>query len=1250
MQRQHVSLWAKPFRHRRFATASAVLLLLAPASGALCATPSVSFVLPPNQPPIVEAVDVTVDPAGNLYVLMAGQVNHLMKVDATGRVVWAIGGRGSGDGQFNSPQGVAIGPSGTIYVVERGNDRVQYFDRFGAFLGKFGSRCFLPSDPYHSCVDPDGGGPLQLGDGQFFQPTGIDVDSAGRIYVADYNNHRIQVFSAPGVPAFKFGSLCVLDPTYPEVGAGCVDPDGNGPLALGDGQFRLPEGIAVDNSGRIIVADSDNNRVQVFDSAGTLLFKVGKNGGSGESGGGDGEFGALSDVATDGTGRIIAANGGRVQVFSPQGEFEHDFTCPSSTCPPELFEGVAGLAVDGTGQIVIADPALSFLRVHEFHGALVKTIGNRGSAAGQFDGVSDVAVGPDGKIYVADFGNDKVQVYTPSGAFITSVQAPQTAFPDSIAVGHDGRLHVSRTFSDAVYVLSPTGQLLFSVGGGARCDLSTGVNCVDPDGAGPLEPGDGQFVNQEGVAVDSDGRIYVADNGNDRVQVFDSAGRFLFKFGRNGGDGTSGTGDGEFLNPRGIAVDAGGRIYVADTRNQRLQVFDSAGRFLFKIGRNGGDGSRGSGPGEFYRVQDVAVDASGRIYVVDSSSFPDEHDNHRIQVFSPSGAFLQEFGVYGLAHGAFRFPDGIAVGPDGRVVVADSGNSRVQVFHDPAADLSLSIQGPATVVPGAAFAYVIRVDNHGPATAKNVGVTDTLPEGVSFLGDTVETGWCMVENGQTTCGGSFDSNICLESGGVVRCGLPDLPDNGGGKVTLSVRVAPTARGAVTNHASTAAVTSDPDPSNNDGVVVTQVTDVTPPQVQLPADITAEATSPAGARVTYVATATDDVDGSLAPLCTPPSGATFALGQTPVTCTATDAAGNSASGSFDITVVDTTAPALQAPLSLTVEATGPQTSVALGTPIVSDAADPNPVAAPSNTGPFALGTHTITWTAVDASGNRATALQTVTVRDTTPPALTPPPDRVVEATAPLTPVVLGLATATDLADPNPVVSTSTIPLFPPGVHVVVWTAVDASGNTSTANQSVTVLDTTPPIVAPPPDILATVTGALTPVALGTATAVDVVDGALDPSPSDAGPFAAGTHAVTWTAIDGHGNVGTATQQVVLRYAVSAFLGNLLPLPATNVARAGSTVPVRWQISDGQGGYIRDLSAVSAVRFAETTCDGTSYETVVDAQTSGDSGLRYDLATEEFQYNWKTERGLSGRCYVFMLELADGTQHLARFRLR
>jgi hypothetical protein len=317
-----------------------------------------------------------------------------------------------------------------------------------------------------------------------------------------------------------------------------------------------------------------------------------------------------------------------------------------------------------------------------------------------------------------------------------------------------------------------------------------------------------------------------------------------------------------------------------------------------------------------------------------------------------------------------------------------------------------------------------------------------------------------------------------------------------------------------------------------------VADSTPPTLTVPASFTVEANTTGGATVTLPqATATDPVDPN--PTVTEDqSSGFFPLGTTTVNVTATDSAGNVSTGTFTITVVDTTPPSLTVPTNLVVEAnTTGGANVVLPPAIASDSADPNPrVAEDQASGFFPLGTTTVNVTATDASGNTTTGTFTVTVTDSTPPVINVPSNLIVEAnTTGGANVVLPQATATDIADPNPTVSEDhSSGFFPLGTTTVDVTATDASGNSSTGAFTVTVMDTTAPTLTLPANLIvqANTTGGAN-VTLPTVTATDVAD----PNPTvtedrSSGLFPLGTTAVDVTATDASGNVTTSVFTVTV----------------------------------------------------------------------------------------------------------------------
>jgi sugar lactone lactonase YvrE len=253
-----------------------------------------------------------------------------------------------------------------------------------------------------------------------------------------------------------------------------------------------------------------------------------------------------------------------------------------------------------------------------------------------------VAVSSSGKIYVSDTGSRRVFVFDAERKQVTFIGdrgAVQLAKPTGIAVDASGRIFVADATLNRIFAFAPDGTLVLAIGHDGELDNPAGIAidgerqrvyvadstkhrvfCYSTVDGSPVlaigrrggEPGEFNFPTN--LFVDGQGRLFVADTLNFRVQAFDADGKLLSVF------GTLGDTPGSFNRPKGIGVDGEGHIYVADTSFNNFQIFDQAGQLLLFVG------SAGHGPGEFFLPAGLSVDGRDRIYVVDQG-------NARVQVF-----------------------------------------------------------------------------------------------------------------------------------------------------------------------------------------------------------------------------------------------------------------------------------------------------------------------------------------------------------------------------------------------------------------------------------------------------------------------------------------------------------------------------------------------------------------------------------------------------------------------------------------
>jgi hypothetical protein len=428
------------------------------------------------------------------------------------------------------------------------------------------------------------------------------------------------------------------------------------------------------------------------------------------------------------------------------------------------------------------------------------------------------------------------------------------------------------------------------------------------------------------------------------------------------------------------------------------------------------------------------------------------------------------------------------------------------------------------------------------------------------------------------------------------------------------------------------------PNTGSNTFIVLVEDTTAPVLSVPqATVTAEASGPGGAIVNFSVSAVDIVDGSLGGnLCDYASGDQFPLDTTTVTCGVTDAAGNvSAVQTFDVEVSDNTAPELTLPAAIEVDTVTANASVnysVTATDAVDAAVDVS--CAPPSGSSFPLGASVVNCTATDDSGNSSDGSFGVTVRDTGNPVLLVPADITQEAGSPNGNNVGFTVSASDLGvDLSASVScdSNSGDLFAIGMTAVNCSVSDLSGNTSVAGFTITVQDTTPPVLGPmPDDISVTATDSSGMVVDYTApTATDVASLSVDVEclPESGSLFPTGTTTVICTATDAQANTSSGSFQVTVNNVPIVWISPI-DTGQPHQDYIGPTLILAW----GYGTADNLLNSRSfldkpggkgteplSMNYLGDNCQSGDQEIAVDLD-AGSSSLRYSQG--EWQLNWQT----------------------------
>ena len=628
---------------------------------------------------------IAADGAGNVYV--ADSENSVIRKITANGIVSTLAGTagvfGFGDGtgaaaRFNRPGDVAVDSAGNVYVADSYNHRIRKISPDGAVTTLAGG---APSrDGYNGSADGTGTA------AQFYKPEALAMDNTGNIFVADAGNHTIRKITPTGMVTTLAGTAGVYG-----------SADGGA-----EARFRVPLGIAVDNTGNILVADTGNNTIRKISPQGVVSTLAGSPGdrGSLDGTGLSARFNFPTDVAVDNTGAVFVSDGSNhtIRKISPGGAVT---TLAGTAAARGSTDGLgaaaqfglpASVAVDHAGNVFVADGGNHTIRKISSGGlvsTLAGTAGDYGSvnetgAAARFSYPRNVAVDKAGNIYVADEGNNTIRKITPGGVVSTLAgMAEQTGStdgtgtaarfnnPSGVAVDSTGHVYVAELYNHTIRKITPDGVVTTFAG-------TAGVyGSADGTGTAAL------FYRPADVAVDSAGNVYVAEEFNRIIRKITPGGVVTTLAGTASNFGSAdGTGPAaQFEHPLGVDVDNAGNVYVADVYNYTIRKITPGGVVTTLAGTAGVYGTTdGTGAAaRFGYTSSVAVDGTGNVYVVDGSY-------HTIRKITPGGVVTTiggTVGVLGSADGIgpaalFNLPAGVAVDEAGNLYVADSRNHAIR--------------------------------------------------------------------------------------------------------------------------------------------------------------------------------------------------------------------------------------------------------------------------------------------------------------------------------------------------------------------------------------------------------------------------------------------------------------------------------------------------------------------------------------------------------------------------------------------
>jgi sugar lactone lactonase YvrE len=1186
---------------------------------------------------------------------------------AGAQTIETIAGGGPGNGSpalainLRTPQDVVRDATGSTYFAVSDDRRVYRILSDGSVQLVAGS-----------------GGSGSSGDGglavkaELTSPRGLAFDTDGSLLVADQGGRRVRRVDLAA------GTISTL------IGGGSFTGEGIPALQIA---LDAPRDVVVAADGDVFVADG--HRVRRLVRASGLVSTVAGTGVAGFSDGSPASTRRLNEprgLAFDPAGRLLIADGGNGRIRSLDLPTDTLSTLVSGVCSP------GGVAADAAGAVYLSSNAggcgSNAQKILKWTSGSLSTVAATGSSF-----VAQISALPDGTLLVADRDGFRLKSITAAG--VSTVIAGNGTigyYGDGVPGLSASMLSPTQVRADAlgnILVYDNTSRIRRITPAGMDVTVASAANCgSDPKAF---------LCSVEGLAILPGGALAVSESKDDRIHIVDpdtgaEIAVTVASLGR----------------PRGIAASASGFVFVADrgagNNNGAIRKVDAStgsvtvvasglarpqyvavdgAETVYFTTLNGSSIQRipaGGAPATYVTftsaVTGVDADAAGNVYASDSNN-----QVWRIAAGTGVKTLYAGSGVAGLGDGgpsvaaSLSAPGGLSVvGSD--LYVADALNYRIRLVRSnvaPSADA-----GPDQVVeatsPGGATVTLDGAGSSDPdgnpltyawtgpfGTASGSTTSVDLPLGTHTI-------TLSVSDGQASASDTLLVTVQDTLGPVITYERSPLPNSSGwnnGPVTITVTCVDSGSGLRAPAPAPEIVASEgagqertfhcEDASGNTAsLTVSDINiDTTAPEVTGARTPLANANGWNNTDVTVSVSATDALSGVAE--CEQDVVLSVEGASQSATMSCTDLAGNSASASVGGINIDKTAPEVTGSRSPLANTHGwNNTDVTVGvsaTDSLSGVAECEPDVVLSLEGAG----QSVTRQCTDLAGNSASVTVASVSIDKTAPEVAGELARPADKNGWYNHAVSISWSGTDAL--SGVLSCSSDATYAGADALaasVSGQCSDRAGNEGTSSLTLNYDATAPTvsIVTPPSGAIYTLNQnvAAQYTCADNLSGVDTCAGPVESGAAiSTSPVGAKSFVVNVT--DAAGNSGSVTRDYAVQFRFVGFLQPVDNLPVVNLANAGKTVPIKWQLKDAAGALLPELASVVSLLSAPLACDAAPSDIIEEeAPVTGGTLLRYDAIAGQFVFNWSTQKSWAGTCAQIQLTLSDGTKQFAKFKFR